>query len=180
MTLHLNLISEEEWKQSRDTPWKQRMEKSKQQAELARQQGAERITKLEKERSKGRHKIFCKIANPAAAAAMDAKIARLKSEAVAGLAKSMVLPKTQMSESETLEAKWANSHWVSHLQTIVVPLKKNYNGHFFYDRVKHTPHKCNVWPCRSVKRELSVSETSPIFQLFSLHSNTFTHVIQTM
>jgi len=38
MTLHLNLISEEEWKQSRDTPWKQRMEKSKQQAELAKQQ----------------------------------------------------------------------------------------------------------------------------------------------
>jgi hypothetical protein len=70
MTLHLNLISEEEWKQSRNTPH------------------AERITKLEKERSKGRHKIFCKIANP-----------RLKSEAVAGLAKSMVLPKTQMSES---------------------------------------------------------------------------------
>ena len=176
MTLHLNLISEEEWKQSRDTPWKQRMEKSKQQAELARQQGAERITKLEKERSKGRHKIFCKIANPAAAAAMDAKIARLKSEAVAAAKQMVGRGQDRWRRIVDHEAKWINSHWVSHLQTIVVPLKKNYNGHFFYDRVKHTPHKCNVWPCRSVKRELSVSETSPIFQLFSLHSNTFTHV----
>jgi len=69
---------------------------------------AKRIAELEKERSEigtakdmkfGRHKAAER------GAAMDAEIAKLKSEATAGLAKPMVLPKAKMSESETLEAQ---------------------------------------------------------------------------
>jgi len=65
------------------------------------------IEALEKERvliggprdSMGRHKAAER------SAAMDAEIAKLKSEATAGLAKPMVLPKAKMSEAETLEAQ---------------------------------------------------------------------------
>ena len=68
---------------------------------------AERLAKLEKERvliggprdSMGRHKAAER------SAAMDAEIAKLKSEATASLAKPMVLPKAKMSEAETLEAQ---------------------------------------------------------------------------
>jgi hypothetical protein len=88
---------------------------------------AERLAKLEKERvliggprdSMGRHKAAER------GAAMDAEIAKLKSEAAAGLAKPMVLPKTQLSASETLEAQKLKPAQFKESASIVEKMEKS-------------------------------------------------------
>ena len=88
---------------------------------------AERLAKLEKERvliggprdSMGRHKAAER------SAAMDAEIAKLKSEATAGLAKPMVLPKAKMSEAETLEAQRLKPSQFKESASIVEKMEKS-------------------------------------------------------
>jgi len=85
------------------------------------------IEALEKERvliggprdSMGRHKAAER------SAAMDAEIAKLKSEATAGLAKPMVLPKAKMSEAETLEAQRLKPSQFKESASIVEKMEKS-------------------------------------------------------
>jgi len=85
------------------------------------------IEALEKERvliggprdSMGRHKAAER------SAAMDVEIAKLKSEATAGLAKPMVLPKAKMSESETLEAQRLKPSQFKESASIVEKMEKS-------------------------------------------------------
>lgn len=62
------------------------------------------------------------------------------------------------------KTKWVNSHWITKLKLSVAPLRYSYDGLFIYNRVKHAPIK---------HRYIQTAETSPVFQLFCLHSNTF-------
>jgi capsule polysaccharide modification protein KpsS len=62
------------------------------------------------------------------------------------------------------KTKWVNSHWITKLRKVVAQFKNDYDGLFLYTRVEHFPINA---------RYIQTAETSPVFQLFCLHSNTF-------
>jgi hypothetical protein len=62
--------------------------------------------------------------------------------------------------------KWPASHWISTLGNIITTLRDQYSGRFEY-RADNHGSMC--------KNTLCVSETSPVFQLFCIHSDSFTN-----
>jgi hypothetical protein len=69
------------------------------------------------------------------------------------------------TKRSTQPQKWFNARWVEKLNTLVKPLANPYEGVLFYNSSRII--KTNV-------RSLTLRESSPVFQLMHLYSNSFT------